>query len=153
MPRIYFPNGVTGGTKLIGHEMNGVILVVLILCKMKESRKLLLLSNYFQEIAQAEFLLSEIGEQGLDHTSPPSGTHHLVLERCYFSSDNASTKAKPSSRFGLSQQDNLSNLERKDNTVEVICLAERGSPISGRRFLHVGGAISWMRKHVSIKTS
>jgi hypothetical protein len=55
------------------------------------------------EIAQAEFLLSEIGEQGLDHTSPPSGTHHLVLERCYFSSDNAAAKARPSSRFGLSQ--------------------------------------------------
>jgi hypothetical protein len=47
MSRTYFPNGVTGGTKLAGHEMNGVILVLLILCKMKESRKLLLSSKYF----------------------------------------------------------------------------------------------------------
>ena len=49
MPRTYFPNGVTGGTKLAGHEMNGVILVLLILCKMKESRKLLLSSKCFVE--------------------------------------------------------------------------------------------------------
>ncbi len=49
MPRTYFPNGVTGGTKLAGHEMNGVILVLLILCKMKEPRKLLLTSKYFPE--------------------------------------------------------------------------------------------------------
>jgi hypothetical protein len=47
MPQKYSPNGVTGGTKLAGHEMNGVILVLLILCKMKESRKLLLSSKYF----------------------------------------------------------------------------------------------------------
>jgi hypothetical protein len=49
MPRTCFPNGVTGGTKLAGHEMNGVIFVLLILCKMKESRKLLLSSKYFLE--------------------------------------------------------------------------------------------------------
>ncbi len=49
MPRTYFPNGVTGGTKLAGHEMNGVILVLLILCKMKDSRNLLLTSKCFQE--------------------------------------------------------------------------------------------------------
>jgi hypothetical protein len=49
IPRAYFPNGVTGGTKLAGHEMNGVILVLLILYKMKESRKLLLSSKYFLE--------------------------------------------------------------------------------------------------------
>jgi hypothetical protein len=49
MPRTYFPNGVTGGTKLAGHEMNGVILVLLIICKMKESCKLLLSSKYFLE--------------------------------------------------------------------------------------------------------
>jgi hypothetical protein len=49
MLRTYFPNGVTGGTKLAGHKMNGVILVLLILCKMKESRKLLLSSKYFLE--------------------------------------------------------------------------------------------------------
>jgi hypothetical protein len=49
MLQTYFPNGVTGGTKLAGHEMNGVILVLLILCKMKESRRLLFLSKYFQE--------------------------------------------------------------------------------------------------------
>jgi hypothetical protein len=106
-------------------------------------------SEHLVEIAQAEFLLSGIGEQGLDHTSPPSGTHHLVLERCYFSSDNASAKARPSSRFGLSQQDNMSNPERKSNIVEVICLAEGGSPIPGCRFLNVGAAISWMRKNSS----
>jgi hypothetical protein len=47
MPRTYFSNSVTGGTKLAGHEMNGVILVLLLLCKMKESRKLLLSSKYF----------------------------------------------------------------------------------------------------------
>jgi hypothetical protein len=40
MPRTYFPYGVTGRTKLAGHKMNGVILVLLILCKMKESHKL-----------------------------------------------------------------------------------------------------------------
>jgi hypothetical protein len=44
-PRTCFPDGVTGGTKLAGHEMNGVTLVLLILCKMKESRKLLLPSK------------------------------------------------------------------------------------------------------------
>jgi hypothetical protein len=49
MPRTYFPNGVTGGTKLAGHKMNGVILILLILCKMKESRRLLLPSKYFLE--------------------------------------------------------------------------------------------------------
>jgi hypothetical protein len=84
-------------------------------------------SEHLVEIAQAEFLLSEIREQGLHHISPPSGTHHLILERCYFSSDNASAKARPSSRFGLSQQDNFSNHERKTNIVEVICLAEGDS--------------------------
>jgi hypothetical protein len=45
-------------------------------------------SKHLVEIAEAEFLLSEIGEQGLDHTSPPSGTHRLVIERYYSSSDN-----------------------------------------------------------------
>jgi hypothetical protein len=54
-------------------------------------------SKHLVEMAQAEVLLSEIGEQELDHTSPPSGTHHLVLERCYFSSEDASAKARPSS--------------------------------------------------------
>jgi hypothetical protein len=49
MPQTYFPDGVTGGTKLAGHKMNGIILVLLILCKMKESRKLLLSSKYFLE--------------------------------------------------------------------------------------------------------
>jgi hypothetical protein len=86
-------------------------------------------SKHLVEIAEAEFLLSEIREQGSDQTSPPSGTHHLVLERCYFSSDNASAKARPSSWFGLSQQDNFSNPKRKANIVEVIYLAEGGSRI------------------------
>jgi hypothetical protein len=49
MPHSYFPNGVTGGTKLAGHKMNGVILVLLILCKMKDSGKLLLTLKYIQE--------------------------------------------------------------------------------------------------------
>jgi hypothetical protein len=49
MLRTYFPNGVTVLSKLAGHEMNGVILVLLILCKMKESHKLLLSSKYFLE--------------------------------------------------------------------------------------------------------
>ena len=47
LPRTYFPNGVTGGTKLAGHEMNGVILVLLILCKMQVTRTMLLTSKYF----------------------------------------------------------------------------------------------------------
>jgi hypothetical protein len=49
LPRTYFPNGVTGGTKLAGHEMNGVILVLLILCKMKDTRQMLLSSKYFDQ--------------------------------------------------------------------------------------------------------
>jgi hypothetical protein len=92
---------------------------------------------------------SKIREQELDHASLPSGTHHIILKRCYFSSDNASAKARPSSRFGLSQQDNFLNPERKADIVEVVCLAEGGSPIPGRHFLHVEAAVSWMRKHVS----
>jgi hypothetical protein len=49
MPRAYFPDGVTGGTKLAGYKMNGVILVLLILCKMKDSN-LLLTSKFFKKI-------------------------------------------------------------------------------------------------------
>jgi hypothetical protein len=49
MPCPYFPNGVTGGTKLAGHEMNGLILVLPILCKMKDTRKMLSTSKYFEE--------------------------------------------------------------------------------------------------------
>ena len=48
LPRTYFPNGVTGGTKLAGHEMPGVLLVLLLICKMKETRTLLLTSKYFE---------------------------------------------------------------------------------------------------------
>jgi hypothetical protein len=47
LPRTYFPNGVTGGTKLAGHEIPVVLLVLLTLCKMKETRALLLKSKYF----------------------------------------------------------------------------------------------------------
>jgi hypothetical protein len=83
------------------------------------------------EIAQEEFLRSEVGEEGLDQTMHPPGTHHLVVKRCYFSSNNASAKSRPSSWFSLSQQDNCSNTERKANIVEVVCLAEDGSPIPG----------------------
>ena len=42
LPRTYFPNGVTGGTKIAGHEYPGIMLVVLILCNMKESQDLFL---------------------------------------------------------------------------------------------------------------
>jgi hypothetical protein len=48
LPHTYFPNDVTGGTKLAGHETPGVLLVLLMLCKMKEPRTLLLTSKYFQ---------------------------------------------------------------------------------------------------------
>ncbi len=41
LPRTYFPNGVTGGTKLAGHEMNGVLLVLLLLCKLESSKALI----------------------------------------------------------------------------------------------------------------
>jgi hypothetical protein len=44
LPRTYFPNGVTGGTKPAGHEMNGVLLVLLLLCKL-ESSKAIILTN------------------------------------------------------------------------------------------------------------
>jgi hypothetical protein len=68
-------------------------------------------SGHLVEIAQAEVLLLEIREQGLHHTSPPSGTHHIILERYYFISDNASAKARPSSPFDLSQQENFQTLK------------------------------------------
>ncbi len=42
LPRTYFPNGISGGTKLAGHEMNGVLLVLLILCNLESSKRLLL---------------------------------------------------------------------------------------------------------------
>ncbi len=42
LPRTYFPFGVTGGTKLSGHEYQGVVLVVLIMCVMEESRLMFL---------------------------------------------------------------------------------------------------------------
>ena len=35
LPRTYFPNGVTGGTKLAGHDIPCVLLVLLMLCKLK----------------------------------------------------------------------------------------------------------------------
>jgi hypothetical protein len=105
--------------------------------------------EHLVETAQEEFLRSEVGEERLVSIMPPPGTHHLVVERCYFSSNNSFAKSRPSSRFSLSQQDNCSNQERKENVVEVICLAEGGSPISGCYFLHVGQAIAWMRKNAS----
>jgi hypothetical protein len=37
-PQTYFPFNVTAGTKLSGHEYQGVRLVVLIMCYMEESR-------------------------------------------------------------------------------------------------------------------
>jgi hypothetical protein len=42
LPRTYFPLGVTAGTKLSGHEYQGVLLVVLIMCYMEESRLMFL---------------------------------------------------------------------------------------------------------------
>ena len=38
LPRTYFPFGITGGTKLAGHEYQGVLLVVLLMCHMEETR-------------------------------------------------------------------------------------------------------------------
>ena len=100
-----------------------------------------------------EFLKSDVGEDGLDQTYPPPGAHHLVVERCYFSSNNASVKARPSSPFSQSQQENCSNTERKANIVEVVvvCLAEGGSHIPGCCFLHGGQAMAWMRQEECIQ--
>ena len=42
LPQTYFPFGVTAGTKLSGHEYQGVLLVVLIMCVMEESPLLFL---------------------------------------------------------------------------------------------------------------
>jgi hypothetical protein len=42
LPRTYFPFGFTAGTKLSGHEYQGVLLVVLIMCYMEESRSMFL---------------------------------------------------------------------------------------------------------------
>jgi hypothetical protein len=106
-------------------------------------------TEHLVEIAQGEFLRSEVGEKELDEQFPPPNTHHLVVERCYFSSSNASAKARPSSRFSLSQQDACSNSDRKGNVVEVVCLAEGGRPIPGCHYLNVGQAIAWMRKYAS----
>jgi hypothetical protein len=106
-------------------------------------------TEHLVEIAQDEFLRSEVGEDGLDETIPPPGTHHLVVERCYFSSGNASAKSRPLSRFSQSQHHNWSVKERKENIVQVVCLGTGGSPIPGVYYLHVGQAIAWIRKNAS----
>jgi hypothetical protein len=49
LPRTYFPNGITGGTKLAGHEMSGVLLVLLISCNMELSKAHILTSRTFKE--------------------------------------------------------------------------------------------------------
>jgi hypothetical protein len=49
LPRTYFPNGITGGTKLAGHEMSGVLLVMLIMCNMELSKAHLLSARTFKE--------------------------------------------------------------------------------------------------------
>jgi hypothetical protein len=49
LPCTYFPNGIMVGTKLAGHEMSGVLLVMLIMCKMELSKAHLLSSRTFQE--------------------------------------------------------------------------------------------------------
>ena len=41
LPRTYFPTGVTSGTKLSAHELPGVCLVLLIMCKMESTRELI----------------------------------------------------------------------------------------------------------------
>ena len=42
LPRTYFPFGITGGTKLAGHEYQGMLLVVLLMCHMEETSALVL---------------------------------------------------------------------------------------------------------------
>ena len=42
LPRTYFPNGISGGTKLNGHEYVGVVLVLAILLRMDGPRKTIL---------------------------------------------------------------------------------------------------------------
>ncbi len=49
LPCTYFPNGITGGTKLAGHEMSGVLLVLLIQCNMELSKAHLLTLPKFKE--------------------------------------------------------------------------------------------------------
>jgi hypothetical protein len=49
LPRTYFPNGITGGTKLAGHEMSGVLLVMLIMCNMELSKAHLLTAKTFTQ--------------------------------------------------------------------------------------------------------
>jgi hypothetical protein len=49
LPRTYFPNGISGGTKLAGHEMSGVLLVMLIMCNMELSKAHLLTARKFRE--------------------------------------------------------------------------------------------------------
>jgi hypothetical protein len=49
LPRTYFPNGITGGTKLAGHEMAGVLLVMLIMCNMELSKSHLLTARTFTQ--------------------------------------------------------------------------------------------------------
>ncbi len=41
LPRTYFPTGVTTATKLAAHELPGVCLVMLIMCKMESTRQLI----------------------------------------------------------------------------------------------------------------
>jgi hypothetical protein len=59
--RTYFPFGVTAGTKLSSHEYQGVLLVVLIMCYMEESRSMFLskmsVSVLYQWIRLLELLL------------------------------------------------------------------------------------------------
>jgi hypothetical protein len=42
LPRTYLPFGVTAGTNISGHEYQGVLLVVLIMCYMEESHLMFL---------------------------------------------------------------------------------------------------------------
>jgi hypothetical protein len=61
LPQTYFPFAVTAGTKLSGHEYRGVLLVVLIMCYMEESRSMFLskmsMSVLHQWIRLLELLL------------------------------------------------------------------------------------------------
>jgi hypothetical protein len=42
LPRTYFPFGITGNNKMAGHEYQGVLLVILCLCHMQDSKNLML---------------------------------------------------------------------------------------------------------------
>jgi hypothetical protein len=86
LPRIYFPFGVTGGTKLSGHEYQGVLLVVLIMCYMEESRLMFLskisVSVLHQWIRLLELLL------GWQYSLKKSSIPRLEVEQSQLATHN-----------------------------------------------------------------